>query len=76
MNSGVNKNKEQVIRLNALDTDDGKIDIKVLDKCNPDAILIPKVNEAKDVRAFENILKIKKLKFGYDGNSFIHCKCI
>ena len=48
INSGVNKNKEQVIRLNALDTNDGKIDIKVLEKCNPDAIVIPKVNEAKD----------------------------
>ena len=32
INSGINKNKEQVIRVNALDTDDGKIDIKVLDK--------------------------------------------
>ena len=62
INSGVNKNKEQVIRVNALDTDDGKIDIKVLDKCNPDAILIPKVNEAKDVKAFEKYLKNKETK--------------
>ena len=45
-----------------MDTDDGKIDIKVLDKCNPDAILIPKVNEAKDVRAFEKYLKNKETK--------------
>ena len=62
INSGVNKNKEQVIRVNALDTDDGKIDIKVLDKCNPDAILIPKVNEANDVKAFEKYLKNKEIK--------------
>ena len=62
INSGVNKNKEQVIRVNALNTDDGKIDIKVLDKCNPDAILIPKVNEAKDVKAFEKYLKNKETK--------------
>ena len=45
-----------------MDTDDGKIDIKVLDKCNPDAILIPKVNEAKDVKAFEKHLKNKETK--------------
>ena len=51
-----------MIRVNALDTDDGKIDIKVLDKCNPDAILIPKVNEAKDVKAFEKYLKNKETK--------------
>ena len=62
INSGINKNKEQVIRVNALDTDDGKLDIKVLDKCNPDAILIPKVNEAKDVKAFEKYLKNKETK--------------
>ena len=51
-----------MIRVNALDTDDGKLDIKVLDKCNPDAILIPKVNEAKDVKAFEKYLKNKETK--------------
>ena len=33
-----------------------------MDKCNPDAILIPKVNEAKDVKAFEKYLKNKETK--------------
>ena len=45
-----------------MDTDDGKIEIKVMFKSNPDAILITKVNEAKDVKAFEKYLKNKETK--------------
>ena len=44
INSGVNKNKEQVLRVNSLETVEGKKDLKILEKCSPDAILIPKVN--------------------------------
>ena len=62
INSGVNKNKEQVLRVNSLETVEGKKDLKILEKCSPDAILIPKVNEAKDVKSYEQSVKPKNIK--------------
>ncbi len=62
INSGVNKNKEQVLRVNSLETVEGKKDLKILEKCSPDAILIPKVNEAKDVKSYEQSVKSKNIK--------------
>ena len=62
INSEINKNKEQVIRINSLNTDEGREDIKVLENCTPDAILIPKVNEAKEVIEIEKFLKNDETK--------------
>ena len=62
INSGVNKDKEQVIRINSLDTDIGKDDLKILDHCTPDAILIPKVNSADDVIECEKLVNNKDIK--------------
>ena len=62
INSEINKHKEQVIRINSLDTDEGREDIKILENCTPDAILIPKVNEAKDIIEIEKFLKNDETK--------------
>ena len=62
INSEINKNKEQVIRINSLNTDEGREDIKILENCTPDAILIPKVNEAKDIIEIEKFLKNDETK--------------
>ena len=57
INAEVNNNKEQVIRINSLSTELGKEDIKILEECSPDAILIPKIHEANDVIECEKYLK-------------------
>ena len=62
INSEVNKNKEQVIRINSINSELGKEDIKILDHCNPDAILIPKVNSADDVVQCEKLINNKNIK--------------
>ena len=43
INSGVNKNKEQVLRVNSLETVEGKKDLKILEKCVPLKVKIIKV---------------------------------
>ena len=62
INSGVNKDKEQVVRINSLDSDTGKDDLKILDHCIPDAILIPKVNSADDVIKCEKLINNEGIK--------------
>ena len=62
INSGVNKDKEQVVRINSLDTDIGRSDLKILDHCIPDAILIPKVNSADDVIECEKLINNEGIK--------------
>ena len=62
INSGVNKDKEQVVRINSLDTDIGKDDLKILAHCIPDAILIPKVNSADDVIEYEKLINNEGIK--------------
>ena len=62
INSGVNKNKEQVIRINNLDSEEGQKDLKILEECSPDAILVPKVNEAKDIQDCEKYISTKEIK--------------
>ena len=62
INSGVNKDKEQVVRINSLDTDIGRDDLKILDHCIPDAILIPKVNSADDVIKCEKLINNEGIK--------------
>ena len=62
INSGVNKDKEQVVRINSLDTELGKDDLKILDECKPDAILIPKINSADDVIECEKLINDSDIK--------------
>ena len=62
LNSGVNKNKEQVIRINNFDSEEGQKDLKILENCSPDAILVPKVNEAKDIQECEKYINNKEIK--------------
>ena len=62
INSGVNKNKEQVVRINSIQSEIGKDDVKILEHCEPDAILIPKINNAKDVIECDKYLKNGKTK--------------
>ena len=62
INSGVNKDKEQVVRINSLDTDLGRDDLKILDHCAPDAILIPKINSADDVIECEKLINNEDIK--------------
>ena len=57
INSGVNKNKEQIVRINSIQSEIGKDDVKILEHCEPDAILIPKINNAKDVIECDKYLK-------------------
>ena len=47
LNSGVNKNKEQVIRINNFDSEEGQKDLKILENCSPDAILVPSWERVK-----------------------------
>ena len=56
INSGVNADKEQVVRFNNFSTEDGKKDVLLLKECKPNAILLPKVNESKDILRYEAYL--------------------
>ena len=60
VNSNQNSKKEQVVRLNSDDNEFGKKDYEVLEKCEPDAILIPKVNAPEDVLKYVPYLQNKK----------------
>ena len=62
VNSGLNKNKEQIVRINSQDTEEGKKDLEIFKKCQPDAVLIPKINDAKDILNFEKHLPSKDIK--------------
>ena len=57
INSRVNKNKEQVVRINSIQSAIGKDDIKILEHCSPDAILIPKIKDSRDIIECEKHLK-------------------
>lgn len=43
-------NKETVIRVNSIGTDDLDSDLDVVAQCHPDALLVPKVSSAEDFR--------------------------
>jgi len=60
VNSNQNKQKEQIVRINSDDTEFGKKDYEILEKCEPDAILIPKVNHPDDILKYEPYLQNKK----------------
>ena len=49
VNSNQHIQKEQVVRINSDDTKFGKKDYEILEKCEPDAILVPKVNHPDDI---------------------------
>ena len=69
INSRVNKNKEQVVRINSIQSAIGKDDIKILEHCSPDAILIPKIKDSRDIIECE-----KYLKNGVSTNFFVSKK--
>jgi len=62
INSGVNEDKEQIVRINSLETEEGIKDIEILKKCKPDAVLIPKINDAKDILNCEKYLPSSEVK--------------
>lgn len=48
--------KELIIRINPLDTDDGMKDLALALKCEPDAILLPKVDTPSDIHDLADFL--------------------
>ncbi len=48
--------REIVIRTNGLDTPWGEADLKAVAEAGPDAVLVPKVNDAADVYAYQAAL--------------------
>jgi citrate lyase subunit beta/citryl-CoA lyase len=48
--------KELIIRINALSTDDGMRDLALVLKCQPDAILLPKVEMPSDIHDLADLL--------------------
>ena len=62
INSGVNKDKEQVVRINSLSIQDGKNDLAIFNHCQPDAVLITKVNDSQDILFCEKSLINDEIK--------------
>ena len=60
VNSNQHNQKEQVVRINSDENEFGKKDYEVLEKCEPDAILIPKVNTPDDILKYVPYLQNKK----------------
>ncbi|MDR6533935.1 citrate lyase subunit beta/citryl-CoA lyase [Caulobacter rhizosphaerae] len=48
--------REIVVRTNGLDTPWGEADLKAVAEAGPDAVLVPKVNDAADVQAYQAAL--------------------
>lgn len=48
--------REIIIRVNGLETDWGRDDLSAVAKVAPDAVLVPKVNNAHDVRQYEALM--------------------
>lgn len=55
-NTGARSGVEQIIRINSLSSEWGNEDFLAARACKPDAILLPKVNEAADIVAAEEAL--------------------
>ena len=62
INSEVNKDKEQIVRINSLSIQDGKNDLAIFNHCQPDAVLIPKVNDSQDILFCEKSLINDEIK--------------
>jgi|TARA_B110000259_G_scaffold187716_1_gene242981 citrate lyase subunit beta/citryl-CoA lyase len=60
VNSNQHHKKEQIVRINSDENEYGKKDYEILEKCEPDAILIPKVNHRDDILKYVPYLKNKK----------------
>jgi citrate lyase subunit beta / citryl-CoA lyase len=61
--------RELIIRVNGLDSPWGKDDVAAAAKANPDAILIPKVESAEQVKALEALM----LQHGAPAKTSIQC---
>lgn len=48
--------RQQIVRINGFDTDWGAADLSEIAEASPQAILLPKVNSAKDINAVADIL--------------------
>ncbi|WP_026283453.1 CoA ester lyase [Rhizobium sp. 2MFCol3.1] len=48
--------KERIIRINGLDTSWGRADMELVNALEPDAVLLPKVNEPQDVMLVSDLL--------------------
>src|SRR6478752_4930399 len=48
--------KERIIRINGLDTNWGRADMELISALEPDAVLLPKVNEPQDVMTVSDFL--------------------
>ena len=61
--------RELIVRVNALDTPWGRDDVAAAAKAGPDAILLPKVEHAEQVKALESLM----LQHGAPAKTSIHC---
>jgi citrate lyase subunit beta/citryl-CoA lyase len=57
---------ERLVRINPLETEYGKADIEMIVPAAPDMLLIPKCNEAKDIREVEALVAGLQKKHGID----------
>lgn len=56
INAGGYGNRYLVVRINGLDTEWGRDDIAAISECTPDAILLPKVGDADDIEAIQDLM--------------------
>jgi len=57
---------EKLVRINPLETEYGRADIEMIVPAGPDMLLIPKCNEAKDVREVEALVGAIEKKHGFE----------
>jgi citrate lyase subunit beta/citryl-CoA lyase len=57
---------EKLVRINPLETEYGRADIEMIVPAGPDMLLIPKCNEAKDVREVEALVAAIEKKHGFE----------
>ena len=57
---------EKLVRINPLETEYGKADIDMIVPARPDMLLIPKCNEAKDIREVEALVAAVEKKHGVE----------
>jgi len=54
--------REKLVRVNPLDSPWGQEDLEAVAKCAPDGIVVPKVSEAGDVEAIDDLLTSQELQ--------------
>ena len=62
-------NKEKNVRINALSTPFGKTDIEAIAGAKPDALVIPKVNRAEDIKEVEALVEALERRSGLEPGS-------